>query len=240
MKTILFDIETTPNISYTWGIFDQNVIAVKKRWELLSFSWKELGKSKVYCVTRKGQKTDKELTKSLWKVLSGAEEVIAHNGDAFDIKRANAKFIEHGLPPPAPFLSVDTLKIARSRFKFNSNRLDELAKLLGIGEKVKTGGFDLWLGCMANDPKAWKTMERYNKQDVILLEKVYLQLRPWSKSKIVISSCRCPKCNSLETQKRGVCYTTSGVYQRFQCLSCSAWSRDVKPFIKLPKRRVSL
>ncbi len=35
---------------------------------------------------------------------------------------------------------------------------------------------------MNKDPAAWKVMEKYNKQDVLLLEKVYDRLLPWIKS----------------------------------------------------------
>ena len=32
---------------------------------------------------------------------------------------------------------------------------------------------------MKDDLKAWKKMVEYNKQDIVLLEKVYYALRPW-------------------------------------------------------------
>jgi hypothetical protein len=32
---------------------------------------------------------------------------------------------------------------------------------------------------MADDPKAWALMGRYNRQDVKLLEKLYVALLPW-------------------------------------------------------------
>ena len=39
MKILFYDLETSPNVSYTWGKWEQNVIAFKKEWELLSFAY---------------------------------------------------------------------------------------------------------------------------------------------------------------------------------------------------------
>jgi DNA polymerase elongation subunit (family B) len=228
-KILLWDIETAPNLGYIWGKYEQNVLEYVKEWELLSFSYKWLGEKKIHCVTRQGQKDDKAIAKKLHALLSEADVVVAHNGDEFDAKRARAKFIEHGLPPPKPFQSVDTLKIAKSRFKFNSNRLNDLGKLLGVGSKVKTGGFDLWLGCMNDDPKSWRLMEKYNRQDVTLLEKVYLKLRPWADKhphQGVRGLDQCPKCGSGKLHKRGLMVSAQGVqYRRLQCQGCGGWCR---------------
>lgn len=225
MKVLLFDIETSPNIGYTWQKWDQNVIAFKKEWEMLSFAYKWLGESKVYCVTREGKKSDKDLVKKLHTLLSSADIVIAHNGDAFDVKKAHAKFIEHGFAPPTPFKSVDTRSIARRYFKFNSNSLDDLGNLLGVGRKMKHSGFDLWLGCMNNEPKAWAEMAEYNKQDVLLLERVYLKMRPWIRNHPNVGSLlqNCPKCSG-SLKRRGTVTQNSGVVkQRYQCRSCHGW-----------------
>lgn len=232
-RVLIYDLETFPNVSYTWGKYEQDVLEFVKEWQLASFSYKWLGEKKVYCITRQGQKDDKAITKKLHSLLDEAEIVVAHNGDEFDAKRARAKFIEHGLPPPKPFQSVDTLKIAKSKFKFNSNRLNDLGRLLGVGAKVKTGGFDLWLGCMQDDPKAWRTMERYNKQDVRLLEQVYLKLRPWADKHPHQGErglTQCPKCGSDKLQKRGyMASAQGGLYHRLQCQGCGGWCRSRVP-----------
>jgi hypothetical protein len=40
---------------------------------------------------------------------------------------------------PSP-KTIDTLKWARKYFNFNSNKLDYIAKYLGVGQKMDTGG----------------------------------------------------------------------------------------------------
>lgn len=235
-KVLLYDIETSPNVSYTWGKYDQMVIDFKKEWELLSFSYKWLNEKKVSCLTRLDFKdsTDKSLTKALWKMLDKADVVVAHNGDHFDNKKARAKFIQHRLGPTSPFASVDTRKVAKNHFQFNSNKLDDIGKLLGLGRKVRiTQGFQLWLDCMAGKKKAFKEMAKYNKQDVRLLERVYLAMLPWMDKhpNIALMSGKpkaCPKCGSKHLQSRGTSYTKTSSFQRFQCQDCGGWCKARK------------
>jgi hypothetical protein len=75
--------------------------------------------------------------------------------------------------------------------------------------------------------------------DVILLEKVYLKLRPWIKNHPnlgIISSSRgvCPNCHSSDLMLRGFGFNKATKYRRMQCQGCGAWVKgDV---IKLDKR----
>jgi hypothetical protein len=75
--------------------------------------------------------------------------------------------------------SIDALKIARSRFAFLSNRLNDLGAYLGVGRKLPHTGFHLWRVCMQGHPKARRRMRAYNARDVTLLERV-CELRPRS------------------------------------------------------------
>ena len=151
----------------------------------------------------------------------------AHNGDKFDIKMANSFFIKYGLTPPSPYKSIDTLKIAKKIFRFNSNKLNDLGEYLGIGKKINTGGFQLWLRCLRGEKSAWAKMKRYNKQDVVLLEKVYNKLVPWDNSNTEMGFV-CPICGSTNLQKRG--WNINKIYksQRYQCRDCGRWSQSNK------------
>lgn len=241
MKILALDIETSAILGHVWQMYDANVVHVERDWELLSFAYKWLDDKEVVCVTREGEKTDKFLTKKLWKIMNEAEAILAHNGDAFDIKKANAKFLQYKLPPPTPAQSIDTLKIARTKFKLTSNKLDDVAKLLGIGRKVKHPGFALWLGCLADNPNSWLLMEKYNMHDVTLLEQVYLRLRPWAKKHPNVATrglSHCPKCNSSKLQKRGVDFNGANAYQRLRCMNCGNWCRSTVPEKTVAKRKI--
>lgn len=232
MKKILFiDIETAPNLAYVWGKWEQNVIAYKKEGYMISFAYKWAGDRQVkgYCLSdfplyKKNRESDKALVTKLWGLIDEADIVIAHNGDQFDIRKANAYFIANGLGPTAPYKTVDTKKIAKRYFAFNSNKLDDLGEYLGLGRKMETGGFDLWLGCLAGNKKSWDIMLKYNKQDIVLLEKVYERLKPWATTHPHVNPVRvdevCPTCGSDDVASKGRELLASGWKPCMKCKSC--------------------
>lgn len=229
-KKLLIDIETVPHKVYTWGKYDQDVIAFIEYSSLLSVAWKWADEKKVYSMKRNGS-SDRGLVKKIWNLFDEADIIIAHNGVAFDTKRCMAAFSRYGMKPPSPFKQVDTKLVAKKHFSFPSNSLNDIADFLGIGRKKETGGFDLWLKCMAGDRKAWKTMLEYNENDVILLEKIYLRLLPYITEHPNLGMLLgevCPKCGSNKLQARGVAVTLTGEFQRFQCQNCGGWGRFLK------------
>lgn len=231
-RVLVFDIENAPILSYTWGIWQQDVIEVIQDWYILCFAYKWLGEKETHVVAQpdfKGYKkdmtNDEYVVKKLWELFDEAEVIVAHNGDAFDIKKANARFVQHGLEPPSKYKTVDTLKIARQFFKFSSNKLDDLGRYLNIGRKVQHTGKHLWLSCMKGDKESWKLMKEYNIQDVLLLEKVYYKLRGWAKSSpnmnmVLGTLFNCPTCGSPNVVKKGFEYTKVHYYQAYKCNNC--------------------
>lgn len=227
-KVLLFDIETAPNLAYVWGKYEQDVIAFESEWHLLSVAYKWLGEDSVKCITAEGSKNnDRGLAKKLRDLFDKADVIIAHNGDAFDIKKARARFVFHGLKPPSQFATVDTYKVAKRYFNFNSNKLNDLGIYLKVGQKVKHTGFDLWLGCMSDKKKSWKLLKKYNKQDVVLLEKVYQKLLPWMERHpnmaLLQDRIGCPKCGSSEVRKDGIRANSSSMQQQWECKSCNGY-----------------
>ncbi len=234
-RILLFDIENTPLIGYSFGLWETNILATVKDWNMLCFSYKWLGDKKTKVIAlpdfkgySKDKSDDKLLVKQLWILFEQADIIIGHNSDQFDIKKANARFAYHKLPPPSPYKTVDTKKVAKRYFKFDSNKLTELGRFLKLGVKEETGGIQLWFDCMAGVDSAWKKMKSYNIQDVVLLEKIYLELRPWitnHPSLGVLNGDRgaCPACGSVHVQFRGTGINSTTKYQRLQCQDCSCW-----------------
>lgn len=239
-KIAFLDIETAPNLAYVWGKWEQDVIAFEKQWYILSFSVKyaDSKKAQVYALPdftesySEDPTDDRALVGKLWEILDGSDLVIAHNGDKFDLKKINARLIVHGFPPPSPYKTIDTLKVAKKYFAFDSNRLNDLCQLLGLGKKFKTGGFELWMGCLRNDPESWAKMKKYNTQDVYLLELLYNRFRGWITTHPNINlnkNCEklmCPACGSDKIQRRGFYNAKTYRSQKFVCLqpSCRKWS----------------
>lgn len=228
-RILLFDIENTPIITYAWGIHDEPTHStkfVKKDWMIMCWAGKWLGEKKIITGDMWGQKDDSRLLKKLWNLLDKADVVVAHNGRKFDVRKANARFIQHKMSPPSPYRIVDTLIEARKYFMFTSNRLGDLGQYLGVGNKLETGGFDLWIDCMENKKSAQKKMIKYCIGDVVLLEKVYLKLRPYIKthpSQSLSEGLSCPKCGSENVGKRGQRRVVSGINQEFCCKDCGGW-----------------
>lgn len=235
VKVLFLDIETFPNIAYVWGKYDQDVIRYKQEVCIATYAAKWLGQPQVFAMAlpdyhgyRPDSYDDSKLVKDIWKLFDQADVIVAHNGKDFDVKFCRARFIFHQLVPPSPFKIVDTKDVVKRVGRFNSNKLDDLGQLLGMGKKIKTD-FDLWEGCIKGDKESWAKMVKYNKQDVLLLEKLYLRLLPWIQNHPNVGTVdHCPKCGSEKIQYRGWATTQTGRYRRFQCAGCGGWGRDIK------------
>jgi hypothetical protein len=237
MQVLFYDIETAPNLSYVWGHYEQNVIAHEREWYVLCVGYKWEHELRTRCVSlvdfekryARDPEDDLEVVMAVWKLLDQADIVVAHNGDKFDNRKMNARFIKHGLGPPSPYKTVDTLKVARKHFMFNSNALGQLGDHLGLGGKEPTGGFETWAGCMRGDQKAWRKMIRYAKQDVNLLELVYQALRPWMTNHpnrgVYDPEAGCPTCGGKRLSRRGTRRTQTMSYVQMHCKDCGAYSR---------------
>lgn len=237
MRILLLDIESAPITVFSWGLFNQNIgiDQIAKSGYILCWAAKWLGEKPVFY---SGLDTDskKNMLKKMHKLLSEADAVITYNGNRYDLPTLNRDFLKNGMKPPAPYKKIDLLNTARRQFRFESNKLDYVARSLGVGTKIKHKGMQLWLDCMNKDKDAWKTMQSYNKQDVVLLEKVYEKMRPWVANHpsfgVFQNAVVCPVCGSAHFQKRGTYHTSMGEYQRYVCNKCGHWFHDNKNLIR--------
>ena len=225
----MLDIETAPHIAAVWGLWGENIQIDRllKPGYTLCWAAKWYGEKEVmFDSILSGHR---KMIRGVHKLLTEADAVCHYNGDKFDIPTLNKEFLLMELTPPAPSKSVDLLKTAKRRFRLASNKLDFVAKQLGLGQKVEHRGFQLWLDCMDKKPDAMKEMEKYNRHDVVLLEKVYERLLPWIRNHPNLSVYRggecCPHCGSECSQARGFAVARTMRYQRFQCSDCGTWYR---------------
>lgn len=233
MKILLFDIETMANLGYIWGKYEQNVIDFEREWFILCFAYKWYGQKKTTAVALPdfqeysiNKENDIEVVKVLWKLFDEADVIMTHNGDAFDIKKVNARFAYHGMTPPSPYKTIDTKKVAKRYFNFNSNKLDDLGRYLGVGRKLVHTGWDLWKRCYDGDMKAWSKMIAYNKQDVILMENVYNIFKPYIANHPSYQAYKkesCPNCGSHHSTSRGYEKRVTCEVQRLHCEDCGKW-----------------
>ena len=234
-RILLFDIETAPLVGTVWQKYEADLIWMVQEWYMLCFAYKWLDESKTHVIAqpdfesyKPGSPNDYHVVKELHRLISEADIVIAHNGNSFDVKKANARFIFHGLGPTVPAQQVDTLRMARKYFALTSNKLDDIGEYLGVGRKIRTDK-GLWRACMAGEEKAWRKMKSYNKQDVRLLEQVYLKLLPYdtghpNRANIEGRPRACKNCGVEGfLWAQGWRYTKTGKYRRYQCKSCGTF-----------------
>ena len=233
MKILLLDIESSPNTAHVWGLWQQNV-SINQLMEssyVLCYAAKWLGDDKIYFDSVQKSKP-KKMLKGIHVLLDEADAVVHYNGTKFDIPTLNKEFILHRYNPPSPYKQIDLLRVVRSNFRFPSNKLDYVAQRLGLGKKHEHEGHDLWVKCMNGDRDAWKRMESYNIQDVVLLESLYGRLLSWIKHhpnhNLFSDSVVCPSCSGTRLQKRGTAISSTGIYQRYQCKDCGTWSQATK------------
>jgi len=239
-RRLFFDIETAPNIGFFWksgyklSVSYDNIIQERA---IICICWKWEGQKRVYSLKWNGSFDDKSMIEEFLPVLNSADEVVGHNGDRFDVKWLRTRAIKHDIPMMPNILTIDTLKQARSKFYFNSNRLDYIAQYLGLGKKHAHGGFDLWkdivlageLAKMFNHQpvqtpiQAMKVMVDYCKQDVLLLEAIWERFNSYVEATTSVAEypSQCPECGSDETyvNKR---YATKAGSKRlhFKCRAC--------------------
>lgn len=235
MKILCIDIETTPNLGYFWGLWKQNIglSQVVSNTEMLCFAAKWVGKPGMYFYSQH-EHGKVQMAVKAWELLDQADVVMHYNGRTFDIPHLNREFLQAGFAPPAPYKQIDLLQVARKQFRFTSNKLQHVSKALGLEGKVQHEGFDLWVRCMAGDPKALRRMKIYNKQDVRLLEQMYEILQPWipghPNAGLYADSAQdvCPACGSESLNPQGFAITATSRFQRWQCDDCGKWSRSGK------------
>lgn len=234
-KILILDIETSPIVSYTWGIYDQNVAPnmIKQDSFIMSWAAKWLDSKRLFQADQRAAKditNDKAILLELWDLMDEADIILGQNSQAFDVKRINARFIEHGMKPPSPYQQIDTLKLAKKNFAFTSNKLEHLSKRLNPedmkkSEHSKFPGFKLWTECLAGNKAAWREMAKYNLQDVLATEALFKRLAPWGTpvnfGAFFDGELTC-QCGSTEFHKDGYRYTASGCYQSYECKRCGA------------------
>lgn len=246
VKILIYDIEVTPILAYTYSLFNTNVVKKISDPILMSFSYRWYGKKKVHHFslpdfqTYKVDKTnDKLLVKELWDILDEADIVIGHNSNGFDNKMSTAFFLKHGFGPPSPYAKVDTYQAHKRIARVPSNSLNSLGERYELGTKTGEKHSDLWYPCLNGDMKAWKKMVKYNDQDVNITYRLYEKLRPWISNHPNLARLSnkpdiCIGCgaDSSKIQSRGTQTTAVCVYRRYQCQECGKWLKNRIPLDK--------
>lgn len=242
MKRLVIDIETAPDMARIFGQ-KQPFIPINQFVEqtrMLSFAAKWVGEKKTDFYSEFHDGRDKMLDMA-YALIDEADVLIHFNGDSFDRRHLNREMLLSGRGRPSPYQQIDLVKVARAQFWFTSYKLDNILHLLGDEGKVHHEGFDLWVKCLQGDPKAWRTMRKYNIGDVVKTEFVYQKFLSWIDGHpnfqlFVGKEGICPTCSGSNLQSRGYRYTQISKYQRFFCTDCESWSRGKSALFRAEER----
>lgn len=242
-KILILDIETAPSVAYVWRYWQENVSPkqVLDHPHIMSFAAKWYKTNDIiYEECRKSD--DSVLVKRLIELLDEADVVVAHYGSKFDLPKIKGRALVNNISPPSPFRVVDTKNVASKHFGFSSNSLEYIANVLECsvrkGGHKKFPGFELWLECLRGNDEAWEELRLYNIDDVLVLEEVYDKMLPWIDTHPNVATFvdpeipTCVKCGSLDLHRRGERVTNTGIYPRFQCMSCGGWNRGRYSLLK--------
>lgn len=230
-KILLLDIETSPMQAYVFNLWKQNIAwdHTKGHWFILCWSAKWLYQDEILSDRLTPEEAinedDSRIVRSIWYLLNEADIVIAHNALGADLPWLNTRFVMNGFVPPKPYQIVDTLKVCKQKFGFASNKLDALCEYFNIPHKDPTD-FELWRKCVNGDDEALEYMLKYNRNDVKILEQVYLVLLPWINGHPNIANLVndnvCTHCGSdnLEEIKDKYYFTGVNKYKLYRCKNC--------------------
>lgn len=239
MRLLHIDIETRPAKVYTWTLRKQTISVdqIIEPTSLLCFTamWHDEPDKLIFYKSVRPEGIDyRNMVKAAHALLTEADAVCHFNGTTFDLPRLNQEFLLQGLPPTPPIPQIDLKRVIMSKFDMISSRLAFAGPYLKLGKKVEHEGWMLWVKCLAGEKEAWEKMEAYNKQDVVLLRKLYVKTLPWIDAKfhpnrnLYGDACNnldgvCPRCESTRFQHRGYKVASTYIYKQLHCLDCGHW-----------------
>jgi len=178
-KILFYDIVVSYGLakawrpSYKYRLTYNDFITTPK---IICISYKWNNENTVHTVQWDSNQNDKTLLELFIPELNKADFIVAHNGDKFDLPWIKTRALFHNIEIHPKYKAVDTLKIARYKHNFPSNKLDDIADYLQVGRKIKVD-MSLWdKVILEKSNKALEEMVDYCEMDVIVLEKVYNKL----------------------------------------------------------------
>lgn len=233
-KILLYDLEVLPNRGFFFDRFaDRGIpldfIETGKAICTIAYKWR--GSEETHVITADPYDDKKAITEFA-EIRNQADFVCGHFIDGFDEPFLHGRVLANGLPPLKPLPTIDTYKLAKKHFRntLNSNKLDHLGELLGVGRKNRTDA-TLWVRCANGDKDALDEMAAYNAQDVMLLEAVLDKLLPHVKTKLNANiamdgpTARCNSCGSEALEPAGFVFTSATKKEVKRCTDCGSYSQ---------------
>lgn len=246
MNTLLIDIETSPNLCWSFSLRNAFIswdsIVEPSRTLCFAAKWLEEGPTYFYAEWKQGRR---EMLLQLRELLHKADVVIHFNGQKFDERRINGELWQEGLMPHSPFQRIDLWKVISRRFDLPSSKLAYVLKAVNLPNKIDSGGIQLWIRVMAGEAWAQEKFERYNIQDVDAMVPLYYTLLPWIDDHPNLNNFTesdelcCTNCGGVNLGKEGFARTKQSTFQRYRCKDCGTWMQDTRSISRATVRQVA-
>lgn len=124
---------------------------------------------------------DKKLAKSIHKAIQGYDVTVSWNGIKFDQTFLTTRLREYGLSGLNWPRHKDLLYTARYKMRMSSNKLDNVARHLGVFEKygVKKTELDrkMWRKAVRGDARAYHYVVVHCQEDIKVLAAIWEELK---------------------------------------------------------------
>ena len=229
-RRLFLDVETPPipvwvfqlNSKSNAHISYKNIVSGYP-YGIICARWKWAGVKRIESLDWGQRQNDKKLVRGMISAMDKADEIIMHNGDRFDVPWIRSRAIYHRLPMRPHYVTNDTLKKSRQKFRFPSHRLDYLGNHLVDDNKIPVN-FGLWKSIMEDRCElSLKRMVRYCGQDVKLLEDVWNVMAPYIEpiTSVAEYACDCPECGNPGPICKGYRYRKNGsCWVQLLCTKC--------------------
>ena len=183
-KRLFYDIETSFCQGHFWKPgYNQNILPhqIIKHAQIICISWKWEGEDEIHNVDWGLKKQDdKELLKKFIIELDKADEIVAHNGDSFDIKWIRTRAVFHNLKMKPKYNMIDTYKLVKSYLRLPSASLAAACSYYQLEAKKDPGGIGTWIDIVfGKSQEALDRMIDYCNGDIISLEALFQKIKPY-------------------------------------------------------------
>lgn len=236
MRVLVFDTETAPLLSYHFKVWKEDIQPgqLQNRTWMICWAAKWEGQKTVHSDVVTSDEAlaqdDSRVVGSLAAMVRKADVIVAHNLVGFDLPVLNTRLLDLRMDPLPPVTMIDTLPLVKKNFRLTYNRLDYVARFLGLEPKHKMGMAD-WISSVQGDAKSLRKMVRYCKHDTALLADVLSLIRPYVKGlPRLVDGIRewqvaCPHCGSQSLTPTKDYRTKASNFAMYRCDDCHGFSR---------------
>lgn len=197
---------------------------------ILCMCWKWLGEKTVHCesITKYNDGSwmdDGPLVDRCARLIEQADMIVTYNGVRCDIPFLQTRLLINHKPLLAPVAHKDLYFTVRHKLKMSRNRLLDIQEAMESKSKKTPVRLMQWLKTVVkHDRTALAEIEQHCKQDVLVLEERYLELRP-----LLLTHPRlhgygtCNKCGGVLVKNK--VYFVAGKQQKItmHCTACGGY-----------------